>query len=90
MANTPLDKNIMVEIANKSKGPEDILKALREMGITHVLYNYTEARRISQSYQSFNWDSPKAKNNYIEFMERYLKVLFSQEGVIVGELKPLG
>lgn len=90
LVNTPLDKNIMVEIANRSKGPQDILKALREMGLTHVLYNFTEAKRISQSYRSFNWESAKAESNYIKFMEEYLKILFSQEGVIIGQLKPLG
>ena len=87
VANTPLDKNIIVEIANKSKGPKDILNALLDMGITHILYNFTEAKRISFSYDSFNWAGPKAQENYMDFMEKYLKVLFSQEGVIVAEVR---
>ena len=87
VSNTPLDKNIIVEIANKSTGAKDILNALQDMGITHVLYNFTEAKRISFSYDSFNWIDPKAQNNYMDFMEKYLKILFSQEGVIVAEIK---
>jgi len=86
VANTPLDKNIIVEIANKSKGAKDILNALQDMGITHILYNFTEAKRISFSYNSFNWVDPKAQENYMNFMEKYLKILFSQEGVIVTEI----
>lgn len=86
LANTPLDKNIIVEISSKSKSPEDILDRLKEMGVTHILYNVIEARRITHSYNSFNWPTPYAQENYLNFMEKYLKVIFSQEGVIVAEL----
>jgi hypothetical protein len=84
LVNTPLDKNIIVEIANKSKTPKDILNALKEMDVTHLLYNATEVKRITQSYQSFNWLTTKAQENYIDFMEKYVKIIFSEEGVAVG------
>jgi hypothetical protein len=86
MVNTPLDKNIIVEIAGRSKRPKDILDALKKMGITHILYNDTEVKRISRSYNSFNWPNPKAQENYMDFMQKYLKIIFSQDGVFVAEI----
>ena len=70
----------------KSTCPEDILNTLKEREITHILYNVSEARCVTESYQNFRWLNPKAQENFIDFMEQHVKVLFSKEDVVVGEI----
>jgi hypothetical protein len=59
IANTVFDTNIVSEIVNNSKSREDILSKMKSRGITHVLINYPEIKRLSGTYlnymDDFNW-----------------------------------
>lgn len=58
LANTVFDKNIINEIINDSVDIEQIKQRLSSLGITHVLVNMVEVKRLRQTYnymQDFNW-----------------------------------
>ncbi len=88
ISNSPFDTNIIVEVVNKCSSEKDIRSRLGSMGITHILYNASEAKRTDENYDSFKWADETAKNLFIDFMSsgEYLRVMFSRKGVIVGEL----
>lgn len=87
VSNSPLDTNIVVEIVNESSSEEDILAKLDSSGITHILLNMSEAKRVAIHYHSFNWAKGKGKL-FADFFAsgKYLRELFSEKGVFVYEV----
>ncbi len=88
VANSPLDDNIIVRIVNSSDSEAEIREKLKEMGITHILYNASEVKRVDINYSSFNWADEGAKARFLHFLfsGEYLRILFSKRGVFVYEL----
>jgi len=87
ISNSPLDTNIIVEIVNESSSEEDILAKLTSSGITHILLNMSEAKRVARDYHSFNWAEGKGKLFGDFFTSgKYLRELFSENGVFVHEV----
>jgi 4-amino-4-deoxy-L-arabinose transferase-like glycosyltransferase len=89
VSNSPLDMNIIVEIINRSSSQKEIRNELNSLGITHVLYNASEIKRVAEHYNSFNWAGEDARELFMDFMssEKYLTEVFSDGGVFVSELK---
>lgn len=89
VSNSPLDTNIIVEIVNVSSSEEEIYEKLNSLGITHILYNASEIKRVAENYGSFNWSGEKAKELFFDFLTpgEYLNEIFSQGGVFLAELK---
>jgi len=88
VSNSPLDTNIIVEMVNGSSSEEDIMDKLRLAGITHVLFNSSEAKRVARDYKSFNFKDGKDRL-FAEFFYtscKYLKEVFSESGVFVYEI----
>ena len=86
VSNSPLDTNIIVEIVNQSSSEEDISAKLNSSGITHVLLNMSEAKRVARDYHSFNFAGGKGKLFAAFFSSgKYLRELFSENGVFVYE-----
>lgn len=88
VSNSPFDTNVIAEIVNKSSSERHIRDKLKSLGITHVLYNASETKRVAESYNSFNWSSEEASNLFFGFLTsgQYLKENFFHSGVFVGEL----
>lgn len=87
ISNSPFDTNVIVDVVNKCSSEKDILSRLGSMGITHILYNASEAKRTDENYDSFKWADEPARNLFIDFMSgKYFEVMFSKSGVIVGKL----
>ncbi len=88
VSNSPLDTNIIVEIVNESSSSKEICDKLHTLGITHILFNASEVKRVAQHYHSFNWASEKASEMFAEFLtsEKYLRQLFLERGVFVYEI----
>ena len=88
VSNSPFDTNIIVEIANNSSSEKDIRDKLKSLGITHILVNMSEVKRVTKHYQSFNWASESANRIFIDFLMsgNYLKELFFEGGVFVSEV----
>jgi len=47
---TPFDAQPLLEVHRQSSGPEDMLRRLREKGVTHVVVNWSEIRRLAGTY----------------------------------------
>lgn len=88
VSNSPLDDNIIVGIVNSSRSGEEIRNKLKEMGITHILYNASEVKRVDLNYSSFNWADEEARKRFFRFLpnEEYLKLIFSRSGVFIYEV----
>jgi len=88
VGNSPLNDNIIVEIVNSSHSGEEIRDRLKEMGITHILYNASEVKRVARDYASFNWVSEEAHERFLRFFfkEEYLRLIFSHRGVSIYEV----
>lgn len=85
LANSPLDRNIIVETVRSSKNAEDIKNKLRVMGITHIYYNASEVKRTQETYSAFDWKD-KEEYTFIDFMENHTKKLFEKNGCFILEL----
>ena len=88
LGNSPLDTNRIVEIVNPSRSSGEIRDRLKEIGITHILYNASEVRRIAYFYASFNWADEEARERFYSFLfdEEYLRLMFSKRGVSIYEV----
>ncbi|MFH1903925.1 MAG: phospholipid carrier-dependent glycosyltransferase [bacterium] len=82
VGSSPLDVNDIVEISNASENASVIYDKLRDMDITHILYNASEVKRVSNTYRSFNWKQG-AEARFSEFMARFTTCLYSKKGVFL-------
>ncbi len=89
VSNSPLDTNITVEVINASRSITEVREKLKEMGITHILFNASEVGRTAEYYDSFRWAGWREERLFARFIsnEHYLKELFRDGGVIVWELE---
>ncbi len=85
VSNSPLDDNIIVGIANSSRDGEEMSNKLKEMGITHILYNASEVKRVARSYASFNWVDEESRKRFLSFLSsgEYLRLIFFSKGVFI-------
>lgn len=88
VGNSPFDDNIIVGIVSSSRSGEEIRERLREMGITHILYNASEVKRVDRAYASFNWADKEARERFLQFFsdQEYLREIFSRRGVSIYEV----
>ncbi|MCK5595466.1 phospholipid carrier-dependent glycosyltransferase, partial [bacterium] len=85
VGSSPLDLNDIVEISNASENPRIIYAKLNDMGITHILYNSSEVKRVSNTYRSFNWKQG-AEERFNKFMARFTTCPYSKKGVFLLRL----
>ena len=85
IGSSPLDLNDIVEISNASENAGVICGKLRDMDITHILYNASEVKRVSNTYRSFNWKQG-AEDRFNEFIKRFTTCLYSKKGVFLFKL----
>ena len=85
VGSSPLDINDIVEISNASENARIIYGKLRDMDITHILYNASEVKRVSNTYHSFSWKQG-AEERFNEFMARFTTCLYSEKGVFLLKL----
>lgn len=88
VAHSPLDTNMVVELVDASSGTEEFTDKLKELDITHIFYNASEAKRIDLNYSSFNWKHEGDKEKFFFFLgdTRFLKMIFSNEGIFIYQL----
>lgn len=66
------DKNILIEITKHSRNGDEIYKKLKEMGFTHILFNYAEAKRYQDNYKVFSWND-RDLNIFNDFFNMHLE-----------------
>ena len=75
--------NIITEVLNEAKKPEEVNSYLKNIGFTHILFNKNEAERIS-SYETFKLNNAGEKI-WKEFINN-LPLLFSHNNVFLYKL----
>ena len=85
ITNSVFDLNPIVEIANNSKSAEEMLEKLKNMGITHILYNDREAERLEKGYHIFYWNDNGYEINK-NFKQKYLQCIYQEEAVYIYEI----
>lgn len=87
LLNTAQNTTILVDLIKASKGMPDLLDQLKNLGITHILFNSQEARRLQRDYFYFNFPGKREENLYNQFIKNHLKQLFLENGVYVFEIR---
>ncbi|MFH1563073.1 MAG: glycosyltransferase family 39 protein [Nitrospirota bacterium] len=82
---TQFDTNIILELIRKSKNIEGLMKNLKELGVTHVLYNETGAKWLTQYFDYFPWKNNEEKELYNLFMQDYLKLIYNKGAIYLYE-----
>ncbi len=91
--NTPYDKNAIIlrQVIVASQNIEEVLEKLYDLGITHILLNLSEMRRImgDDSPQDLSFDFEIEKDRQIFqalFSPQYLRLLITQNQVYLYQL----
>ncbi|MDI6781014.1 MAG: glycosyltransferase family 39 protein [bacterium] len=90
LVNSHLDTTVIVEIIRKSRDEHDVLKRLKQQGITHILYNQTGADWLSQRFDYFHWDNKSQQRIYQRFMTGHLTPIYQEKGVVLFRIGNLG
>ncbi|NOZ63610.1 MAG: hypothetical protein GXO71_01450 [Caldiserica bacterium] len=81
---SPLDKNPFADLIRESANTKEVKSKLKEWGVTHILFNRSEFKRVEESYRPFAW-----KEKDLEKFQSFLascKKLYDQKGVSIYAL----
>ncbi len=85
------EKLILRNLIKKSNSINELLQELNSSGITHIIINFPEMKRLAKAYLSLNsyFDFRKKEKNELarEFFSEYLHPLVSKHQVILYEIK---
>jgi hypothetical protein len=84
---TGYNTTLIVDWINVSESVSDLLAKLKNLGITHILFNAREAKRLDEGYTYFNFPGQREQAIYTEFTKNHLQQLFSKNEVSVFEVK---
>ena len=87
VSNSPLDKDVIVELVREAGNSRDAAERLRRMGITHIYYSISELNRVRESYSSLKWKTKAESDIFKTLLEKHTEKLFEENGCIVLELK---
>ena len=87
VANSAHDPSLIAALVRKTRSAAGTAGALRDMGITHILYHPGEMRRLEERYRTFDW-SDDERLVFDEFMRNEVRVLFRGNGVSIHEFVP--
>jgi hypothetical protein len=74
------EKNPLVEMCSRSKNADELYQKLRGEGVTHILLNMPEARRLA-TYEIFYFE-PEQLALFNEFWKKYVKEVYKGIGDI--------
>jgi len=64
--------------------PEEAAQRLREMGVTHILFNQSELSRLIRGYMPLGWPDGRELARLIQVMEdRYFETAYSTENNVI-------
>jgi len=88
ISNSPLDKDIIVELVRSSQDSEEVAEKLKKMGITHIYYSISEIKRVKETYSCLDWKTKKESDIFKNLLDNYTEKIFSDNrGCVVHELK---
>jgi hypothetical protein len=86
LSSSAYDKTLLLEMIRSSGNLIRLLENLKGKGVTHVLYNESEAGFLAEKFNYFDWKNPEEKEIYDAFTKTHLKTLFSKNGVYLLEI----
>ncbi len=87
IANTVFNDTVIIDLIRDSGNIEKLLENLKELGITHILYDPLEARRLTQQYSYFNWRDERETEIYEDFRQNYLKQICTKNNVYLYRIR---
>src|SRR3989339_1641197 len=78
ITHTLSDYNPLVVMASRANNGDELYKLLKAEGVTHLLFNVPEARRIA-SYDMFHFE-PKDLKVVLQFWDKYVAQLYAEPG----------
>jgi len=87
IANTAFNDTVIVDLIRDSGTIEKLLEKLKELEITHILYNSREARRLTEQYNYFNWRDEREMELYEDFRQNCLKQICAKNNVYLYRIR---
>ncbi len=85
------DPCALAALLERNAPATDAIAELRRLGITHLLINFSELRRLGSSYPVLPWSSTEGRDRFIELTRRLGKPVILEDDVVVyalGDLEP--
>ncbi len=86
-ANSAFDAPFLAEAARREKGPEGILRRLRELGVTYLAVNIPEGLRTSKDYRQYEL-RPEEWKRLNEFLAGGLEPVYWKDFLAVYRIRP--
>jgi len=88
-AATVFDFPVLADVCAESATTRDVNRKLKQMGLTHVFFNWAEAQRIS-GYGIFDWPTPRARDLFERWWTGHLSLAWKAGWLAVYEISPSG
>jgi hypothetical protein len=90
VAPSPFDRHPLGTWVQETASPEDLARRLASQGITHVVLNVREFRRLHDKYGvlAFTGEQAAAHDQRLKALPRALHRLFEKNGVYIFEVPP--
>lgn len=86
---TKYDRSPLIEWASASATPEALEQQLRTEGVTHLLYNQIEARRLERAgYPAFTWPDEESRRLFEQLRSERLVQVHVENGVFLYAINP--
>jgi len=88
---TKYDTSPLIRWTEESADVPALAARLRQEGVTHLLYNQVEARRLEEEgYPSFRWPDRAARERFEQLRREALTLITVQNGVFVYAVRAVG
>jgi hypothetical protein len=90
VAPSPFDRHPLGTWVQEASSPEDLARRLASEGMTHVVLNVREFRRLHDKYGvlAFTGEQAAEQDRRLKELPRALRLLFDKNGVFVFEVPP--
>lgn len=87
LVSSQFDTNIILELICKSKDIDELINKLKDLGVTHVVYNEIGASWLAKYFDYFCWQNKQEEKLYNLFLQDYLKLIYLKGAVSLYVIK---
>jgi hypothetical protein len=88
LSNSVFDEQVLARLARTERGPEGILRRLKEMGVNDLAVNGLEGIRVTDTYDHYDL-TPEQWDRLDEFFQRGTEVAYQENLQAVYRVKPI-